>query len=355
MVASRTKRAAGLVVACAGFLAAGWLWNAWRTAEAGEPSPEAVATDGSGPPQPAALRSGGDQPAFEATREAARPRPSAPLPGALSPAELVERLLPRARAGDAAAGCRLAYELADCRSARQWRSPPAEVLERELLRAESEDVEQLKSAERQLAWYAWQEQRKNECEALPAAIRDAGPKLMFQAAQQGSRTAMVGYASLRGVGGQQIVADPALYAQYRQHAFPMWRQAFESGSVDALQVWVSALQSNGFQFFAGVLPEEYQDLDLAQALTRELQTELRLEGETLPGFPRVEAAVDPQTARRARELFDRHFRNSPSLAAARERMVEYQRLQEAQRAAPMLPNEQWEHRVKSFNALCGAD
>lgn len=295
-----------------------------------------------------------------AAASAVSPRPlpatAEPLPGALSPLELVAVLEPRARAGDAAAACRLALELAECRGLRYWRERSDAELEQELSRVDQNDPKQLEALERRLGWYATQAQRKRECDALPESIRHQAPSLLLQAALQGNRAAMVGFSNLPGVGGQELVADPQLYTQYRQYAFPLWQRAFESGSVGALQVWVSALSSNGFHFFAGVLPAEYRDLQLAQALMGEVREALGIAPDATSILPRVTAEIDEETALRARELFERHYRDSPGLAFAAE---QFQRLESQIAAARKEPSvvaasaaaAQAEH----FNHRCSAE
>ena len=348
------------LLAALGLLAIGWTLGARQatqpeattaaTSENGEPLRTVAA-----PPLQDPTDASDSPPNAAQTSRSSSAMPPEPLPGALPPAELVAVLEPRARAGDAAAACRLALELAECRGTRHWRSPGEAELERQMARVDKDDPRQLAAMERRLNWYARQDQRKRECEALPEAVRDAGPQWMLQAAMQGNRGAMVGFAELQGVGGQELVANPALYAQYRQHAFPLWRQAFESGSVGALQVWMSALASNGFQFFAGVLPPDYQDLRLAQALMIEVQAALEVDPESNPVLPRIDAEIDEETARRARALFDRYYRDSPGLAAAEEQLKVLQEQIAMQRERPLQPEQEREYQAAQRNQRCSVD
>lgn len=149
-----------------------------------------------------------------------------------------------------------------------------------------------------------------------------------------------------------MMADPVLYTQYRQHAFPLWRQAFEAGSVDALQVWLEALNSGGFQFFAGVLPPEYQDVELAEAMMIEAYRAQGLDPATSGMIPPIRSTIDPETARRARVLFERHFRDSPDLGLLRERIEQQRQWQASFRERRASPADHRSLAVQSFNRKC---
>lgn len=335
---------------CMGLVAIGWVLGARRGVASLEAEPRS-ATGAAMSSEPASAE--GALVHFEGVTSTPPPRASTmPLPGPLPPADLYVQLAPLARAGDSAAACRLGLELAACRNARFWRGSRQTLARRQLDTLVDGDLAQLQAAERQLSWMEWQEQRARDCSALPAEAYREGPRLMLQAALQGNRGSMVDFASLHGVGGEELVADPALYAQYRQYAFPAWRQAFESGSVDAIFVWAQALDSNGFQFFAGVLPPEYHDRDLALALRAELFAALQ-EGQRTPDVAtpvQPEASFDADTVRRARELFDRQFRHSPDLERAKRRAA---RERSAAASSTLTPQAQHALRVESFNERCG--
>ncbi len=152
--------------------------------------------------------------------------------------------------------------------------------------------------------------RKRQCEAVPPSLRGEAPWLYLQAARQGNVQSMVAFAQAAGIGGAEMVANPDLYMAYREQAFPLWRQALQTGSVAAVDAWVNALQSNGFQFLAGALPEEYQDLELAIALKDEINVAIG----SGSGNPTIENT--PEITRlRARAMFEQHFAASEQLAS----------------------------------------
>ena len=339
----------GMSLAAAGFLAVGWVLGANDETRPADVIVSASTTSASGNPADRPPTAVSDEPpAVTGSRS------PAPLPGVLPATELAALLLPRARAGDAVAACRLGLELAECRVAERWRPEEAELLSHRWGQEGSASLERLKAAEARLAWLDWQKQRKNDCEALPEDVRDLGPQLLLQAALQGNRRAMAGFASLRGVGGKELVANPALYATYRQNAFPIWRQAFESGSVDAVLVWMSALNSGGFEFFAGVLPDRYDDRLLTQAVMLEVYRELRIDPITTVVGPRIDATIDESTAREARRMFDRYFRNSPGLAIARARFMQLEQQHAERILKPLTPSDHWAQTAAGFDEGCSA-
>ncbi len=279
-----------------------------------------------------------------------QPTQSPPLPGLLPPTELVELLEPRARAGDAAAACRLAAELVKCRTALQWTTMSEQQIVQNLATLGQHEGITAERIERTRNDYEARNLRKSQCEAVPLSLRGEAPWLYLQAARQGNVQSMVAFAQVAGVGGAEMVTNLDLYMAYREQAFPLWRQALQAGSVAAVHAWVNALRSNGFHFLAGALPEEYQDLELAIALKDEIDAAIG----SGSGAPTIENL--PEITRlRARALFEQHFAGSgqlSSIAQQRPGAAELQaRLaQSTERTVVITPSE--EEDLEALNRNC---
>ncbi|MCB1642120.1 MAG: hypothetical protein KDI37_10335, partial [Xanthomonadales bacterium] len=170
--------------------------------------------------------------------------PPNPLPGALPLAELVPLLEARARAGDGAAACRLGVELSKCRHMlRSLPTAPDEQMDETRWREQGRSDAQIASLRDQRRRRLHQ---RAACEALPPELIDRAPWFMLQAALAGNASAMVAFARLEGVTMAGLVADPALYEQYRLHAFGLWERALHQGSMDALWLWYGAV-NDGWQ------------------------------------------------------------------------------------------------------------
>jgi hypothetical protein len=275
-----------------------------------------------------------------------------PLPGAASPAELVAMLERRARAGDAPAACRLALELNECRFVLRRPQRDLASIEQQIAQSEGSDARQLEQLEQRLAWEQQRIQRRRECAALSEEQLAAGPSLLLQAALQGHVPSMVGFARGDGIGGQDMVADPALFALYRQHAFPLWQRALQAGSADAVQVWLEALSSGGFHFLAGALPEALQDRELARALQTRIHREISIDpapeaADTQPFTESVQGQAD--------DLFERYFAGTAGLRRAERQHL--RRLEAATLAARpdqtiRLPTNSAESRAERQNDRC---
>jgi hypothetical protein len=278
-----------------------------------------------------------------------QPTQGPPLPGLIPPAELVELLEPRARAGDSAAACRLAAELVKCRSALQWTTMSEAQISQAVANMGEHGVPE-ESIERSRHNYESRNLQRRQCEAIPEHLRGQAPWLYLQAAQHGNVQSMVAFAQGAGIGGAEMVANPDLYLSYRENAFHLWRQALQAGSVAAVHAWVEALQSNGFQFLAGALPEEYQDLELAIALKDEIDVAIG----SGPGTPTIENL--PEITRlRARAMFEQHFAGSEQLASIAQQRpsaegIKQRLAQSTERTVVISPSE--EERVESLNRNC---
>lgn len=242
------------------------------------------------------------------------PAPTAPMASALehpapgTPArEALAALDARARAGDALAACRLISELSLCKAVRDW-SPAAEQVAINRLALLLKDGDDVADSARQLqAIIDVNNEAKRRCEGIDDADLRALPEYAFAGARSGHPPSLA-YFAAGHVGGEQLVADPALYNAYRQHAWPMFQRALEAGYQPAVATWNWALNSNGFAYFAGVIPEPWRKPGVARLLNERLQ----IEQGVIPQSP-PRADVDPADLLEADALFMRHFQNSPWL------------------------------------------
>lgn len=240
--------------------------------------------------------------------------PPAPIASALEhPApgtpvrEAMAALDARARAGDALAACRLISELSLCKAVRDW-SPAAEQAAINRLALLLKDGDDVADSARQLqAIIDINNEAKRNCEGIDDADLRALPEYAFAGARSGHPPSMA-YFAAGHVGGEQLVADPALYNAYRQHAWPMFQRALEAGYPPAVATWNWALNANGFAYFAGVIPEPWRKPGVARLLNERLQ----IEQGVIPQSP-PRADIDPADLLEADALFMRHFQNSPWL------------------------------------------
>lgn len=269
---------------------------------------------------------------------------SAPLPGVLPPAQLVELLEPRARAGDAAAACRLAAELVICRTALKWPAMSDAQIAQELEQLSQIDGVTAERIQRSRHDYEARNLKRSECETIPASVRRQESFFHLQAARQGHVGSMVAFAYGAGLTSADLVADPDLYQLYRQNAFPLWRQALQAGSVEAVHVWSQVLSSREPLILAGVLPDEYQDPGLATALLAEINAAMGF-GSSTPTM----AEIPELTRRKARVLFDRYFAGSEQLSQVTRRLAE----SSAQSTVPNVSGPpSAEQRVEQMNEYC---
>lgn len=227
-----------------------------------------------------------------------------PAPG-VAVREVLDALDARARAGDALAACRLVSELILCRQARAW-TESAEQSAIDRLAAVLQDGDDIADSAAQLQNHIdINNRRKAACEGITDADLGRTPDYAFAAAMAGHVPSMSYFAAGVEVNGERIVADPALYQAYRQHAWPMFLRALEAGHPHAVHSWSWALNSGGYAYFSGVIPPEWRTPGVAALLNQRLRAEQGLE-------PAVPAPADTPIADRleADALYQRYFQNS---------------------------------------------
>jgi hypothetical protein len=226
--------------------------------------------------------------------------------------DLIDRLDARARSGDVVAACRLASELRRCREIRHWREDDVRMAIDMLA---YQDLSAQQTAEASAALAAAQEYNRRvraNCAGLTKEDLRRAPRYAFMAAQAGHVPSMLAFGEALGVGGEELVADPELYALYRESAWPMFRDALEAGHPRAAIAWARVLQSRGYSFLTGVMPAEWQTPGVARALSERVMRELFGDpaGPARPGpQPRVENVSDEDRAR-ADALYAAHFAGS---------------------------------------------
>jgi hypothetical protein len=245
---------------------------------------------------------------------AAPPSILPPLPDPQAPLQQrLDQLAERFRAGDAASACRIAAELVRCRTLRMSGGFTEDHAIDALARMEL-DAAELQSRSAELDRVLAENRRaRSDCAALDAVRVEQAPRYFLAAARRGHVPSMQQFANAVGIDGETLVRDPQLYHAYRMEAWPMFLRAFEDGHPAAASMWHWALESRGFAFFAGVIPDEWREAGTARALSQLMAEELGYAGER----SRIEGAEDADYAR-AQVLFDTHFRGSPWVEQARE-------------------------------------
>ncbi|MEZ5439847.1 MAG: hypothetical protein R3F15_00005, partial [Lysobacterales bacterium] len=209
-----------------------------------------------------------------------------------------------------------ALELAQCHAKLRTNPTTAEALETSMRKQGQ--------PESAIAKVRLRRQRAGEqraaCAALPDELMRRRPWLHLQAALAGNSESMVAFARLDGATLADLVADPELYVQYRQHAYSLWRQAFERGSLNAVIAWHSAVNGPQFSPLLGVMPTEFHDPQRVQALLQRIaDSSSAFEGirpPPRPGADRSEtpAELDAEAREWAERAFNRYLAGSPLLA-----------------------------------------
>ena len=276
------------------------------------------------------------EPVPERAPETAAPRATVHRPDADSPknaaselpADLrIAALEQEAGRGDAVAACRLAAELTRCRTIRVWSETSDSYHVSRLARLQLNESQIEHATEELIAANAANLRLKEECQRVPADKLGRIGYHHLASAQAGNVDSMVLFANAAGIGGEEMVADPALYALYRAHGWEMFVRAFEAGDPQAVLAWMGAIESGGFSFLSGLLPVEWRTPEVARELNRRMFQDLIAGPEGMPA-----PDVAPETAARADALYQRHFASSPRPRRFSEALLK-QRRDEEDRAA----------------------
>jgi hypothetical protein len=301
-----------------------------------------------GPVDPPALRSAGSMP------EAAPDRPIVELPSspiaAVVPATAVsgevhvetagadfatlpadQRIVALEQAaaqGDAIAACRAAAELIRCRSMRAWTETSDTFYIDQLARMELSEAQLERATAKLVEATAANRRLKEECLRVPTERLARIGYHHLASARAGNVDSMLLFANAVGIGGEEMVADPGLYALYRAHGWEMFRGAFEAGDPKAVFAWVSALDSRGFSFLGGLLPPDWRTPDVARELNRRLFQHI-----VEPQDAVAPTDLSPEVAAQVDELFERHFARSPRRGSFADALLEQKQQEDALRTS----------------------
>lgn len=303
----------GSVVVVGLVLGGGW----WLTQAHNTPSPAVVRDAGSAPALPDDVVAAQAQ--IESATLALPPAPSMPpapaipdAPPAAVAAGDAEPLLRdeiadldrRARAGDAAAACRLGAELLRCERARVMQ-PYTDNIEGQARAIAQRGMGQ-QEVDRQID-AALQRQADNEaalahCEGVDETRWPVPARYFHLAAQAGHRPSMAQFLNAERFRADQLFRDPELIPLFRANAPRYFRQLLEEGDADLLQRWaMSAAMPH--DILHDVLPPPWNDPGFAAAMQ---QQALLGRGIQPPPVP----LRDPPTAEQVAEaerVYSRYF------------------------------------------------
>lgn len=284
----------------------GWSLRLDRDSFARDAAAPATASASPGPAAPATAAVS-IAPSSTSARPASAPAARSAL-DALPTDERIAQLEQAAGRGDAIAACRAAAELTRCRSMRAW-SDSSDTYHIDRLARMDLSEEQLARATEMLVEISGENRRlREECQRVDPRRLARIAHFNYASAQAGNLDSMLLFANAVGVGGEEMVADPALYALYRAQGWGLFLRAFEAGDPSAVFAWSSALDSRGFSFLAGLMPPEWREPEVARELQRRLLQSAAAASDTPPP-----PEVAPQVAARVDELYERHFARSTRL------------------------------------------
>lgn len=182
----------------------------------------------------------------------------------------------RARAGDAAAACRLGAELERCSALierARYRPIAADIatsyIERTGLGAEAADrvIDTLLQQEEE------QTRRLEDCAGLDLAAHAPPTRYFALAARAGHPPSMLRVLRIETAPGADLVRDPALIDEYRTHASRYLLALLEAGERAAVGLWLHhATRGAASPLFAS-LPDTMRDVDAIAILQRRLTAE----------------------------------------------------------------------------------
>ena len=238
-----------------------------------------------------------------------------PAPAAFDEQPIDERiaeLQAAAANGDSHAACRAAAELSRCRAMKRWSQNRESFYIDRLADSDMDAVELREASEHLSRLIQRMDRHKTECARVDADSMHSILLYDYQSALAGNVTSMARFASAQDAGGTDIVANPMVYQLYRDNAFEMFQRSFEAGHPLAVTAWTYALNSNGFSFLGGALPEEWRTPEVANAL------QLRLISD--PDSTESASGEVTDAQRQADALFHRYFASSPWLDEFRLRL-----------------------------------
>ena len=247
-------------------------------------------------------------PAARAVVPAAQRAEAAPLPPVGTPlVDIIDELDARAAAGDAAAACRLAAEVARCDqvlgmdAATRERAIAANIARRQAREGGRDDSidEAARALEREALLIA-------QCDGVPSDWFPRRPHLDLRAARLGDLDAAVRFVNGEGMTAGELVRDPALATLYRAHAWSLFLELYEAGDLVAVLLWSSGTADARQQhLISAVMPDEWRHRrEVASALAHQaLESALRSGHAVVSQAP----SVSPEAQLEAETLFRQRF------------------------------------------------
>lgn len=244
-----------------------------------------------------------------ALRRGENPGPSrhTPAPAPLPPlgrpvADILQALRERADAGDAAAACRLAAEIARCAEVEHF---DADQAAQQLQLAITVDEHGNRHADLAMDYILRQVQRQERCRGVDASLLLNQARFDLAAAELGDLDAAFRFVRAESLQTGVLLRHPELLELYRQRAWPLFLRLFEAGHPFAPVLWQSATGKRlRFNPLGAVIPPEWDRPEVARAL-RERQGGPWPERDTLAPSPSPEATAE------AEHLFQTYFAASP--------------------------------------------
>jgi hypothetical protein len=180
----------------------------------------------------------------------------------MSISELVAVLDPLARSGDAAAACRLAAEMIECRLLPMLRG----VVRYQTVPPPNLDEKQVEAwVDRQAAVHERMDRSLSRCAEADEAQLQRAPHYLVMAARAGHLPSVLNFAHMPVMFAADFIRDPSLAPIYREHAWPLLRAAIAAGDRDSGLALARSVSMPQFDALPAVLPPRYRDRAAARA------------------------------------------------------------------------------------------
>lgn len=265
--------------------------------EVGAPAPDALGDAADPPAQrpPARAEKSSPAPRLRDTVRAFAPLP--PLDTRL--ADIIAELDERASAGDAAAACRLAAEIARCASVVDF---DAERVADTLFLSVRYDEHGERHVERSANYIEQRVAEQERCRGVDAAVLMNQARFDLAAARLGDLDAAFRFVSADALDTGTLVRFPELLQLYRQNAWPLFQRLLEGGYPYAPGLWGRAIQLRSNPLGA-VMPPEWNRPEVARALYDRVVAP--------PQYPTSPPPPSPEAVAEADRLFLAYFADAP--------------------------------------------
>lgn len=205
--------------------------------------------------------------------------------------------------GDDYAACEISVLLTKCRSVQQGDIRRTAVgIEQRLNSSDTRlDPESVTAMHQALDEYR---RLAADCENVPIETFDALPWHLHQTAMAGNTHAMAELLSGKPVKIADLVADPQLYAVYRESGTAYFQHALDAGE-PMLLMGMAEVAIGGNAPLEAALPDEWRNPELLGATSNRMINEVF-------GIP-TGTPSDPGAAARGAELYERYFTHSAAM------------------------------------------